>query len=108
MAENIINLTENNFKSEVLEATAPVLVDFWAAWCGPCRMLAPVVEELGADYQGKAKVCKMNVDENAKTAQDYGVMSIPTMLLFKDGKEVNRMVGFMPKENVAKALDQLL
>lgn len=108
MAGHIVSLNESNFKNEVLEAQGPVLVDFWAAWCGPCRMLAPVIEELAGDYEGKAKICKMNVDENTNTASRYGVMSIPTMLLFKEGKEVNRLVGFMPKDNIAQALNQML
>jgi len=108
MAGNIIDLNENTFKSEVLEAQTPVLVDFWAAWCGPCKMVAPVIEELAGDYQGKVKICKLNVDENRSLAGSYGVMSIPTMVLFKDGKEANRLVGFMPKDNIAKVLDQNL
>ena len=108
MADHIVSLNESNFKNEVLEAKVPVLVDFWAAWCGPCRMLAPVIEELAGDYEGKAKICKMNVDENSNTASGYGVMSIPTMLLFKEGKEVNRLVGFMPKDSIAQALNQVL
>jgi len=108
MADNIVQLQDGNFKEEVLESGIPVLVDFWAAWCGPCRMIAPVIEELAADYQGRVKVCKLNVDENGKTAQEYGVMSIPTIIIYKDGREVNRLVGFMPKANLSKALDQVL
>ncbi len=104
---NVVVITDANFKTEVLEAKGSVLVDFWASWCGPCKMIGPVIEELANDYQGKAKIGKMNVDENGKTAQEFGVMSIPTIILFKDGKEVNRMVGFMPKANLAKALDQI-
>lgn len=105
---NIREIGDNSFRVEVLEANEPVLVDFWAPWCGPCKMIAPVIEELAADYQGKAKVCKMNVDENTKIPSEYGVMSIPTMVIYKDGKEVNRLVGFMPKASLAKALDQVL
>lgn len=104
---NVVVITDANFKTEVLEAKGSVLVDFWASWCGPCKMIGPVIEELANDYQGKAKIGKMNVDENGKTAQEFGVMSIPTIILFKDAKEVNRMVGFMPKANLAKALDQI-
>jgi len=104
---NVVVITDANFKTEVLEAKGSVLVDFWASWCGPCKMIGPVIEELANDYQGKAKIGKMNVDENGKTAQEFGVMSIPTIILFKDGKEVNRMVGFMPKANLAKAIDQI-
>ncbi|PKM85862.1 MAG: thioredoxin [Firmicutes bacterium HGW-Firmicutes-12] len=105
---NVVSLGDDTFKQEVLEATGPILVDFWAPWCGPCKMLGPVVEELAGDYQGKAKICKLNVDESSKTAGEFGVMSIPTMVVFKDGKEVNRLVGFMPKANIAKVLDQIL
>jgi thioredoxin 1 len=106
-SNNVVTLGDGTFKEEVLEASVPVLVDFWASWCGPCKMLGPVVEELADDFQGKAKICKLNVDENSKTAGDYGVMSIPTMVVFKDGKEVNRLVGFMPKANIAKVLEQM-
>jgi len=105
---NVIQLKDNTFKDEVLEAKEPVLVDFWAAWCGPCRMIAPVIEELAEDYKGKVKICKMNVDENMKTAQEYGVMSIPTMILYKNGKEIDRLVGFMPKANIASKLDAVI
>lgn len=105
---NVITLSDGTFKKEVLESTEPVLVDFWASWCGPCKMIGPVVEELADDYKGKAKVGKLNVDENGQTAQTYGVMSIPTLIVFKGGKEVNRLVGFMPKANLAKAIDQAL
>lgn len=105
---NIVTLGDQEFKKEVLEAPGAVLVDFWAPWCGPCKMLGPVIEELADDYKGKAKICKLNVDDNQKTAGEYGVMSIPTVLVFKDGKEVNRMVGFAPKANIAKTLDQFI
>ncbi|MDX9870983.1 MAG: thioredoxin [Clostridia bacterium] len=110
MAENpnIVTLGDQGFKEEVLEAKGAVLVDFWAPWCGPCKMLGPVIEELADDFKGKAKICKLNVDENQKTAGDYGVMSIPTVVIFKDGKEVNRMVGFVPKANIAKVIEQYL
>lgn len=105
---NVIQLKDNTFKGEVLESTEPVLVDFWAAWCGPCKMIAPVIEELAEDYKGKVKICKLNVDENGKTAQDYGVMSIPTMILYKNGQEIDRLVGFMPKANIAKKLEAVM
>lgn len=107
-SDKVIQLTDNNFKNEVLDSTQPVLVDFWAAWCGPCKMIAPIIDEIAADYQGKVKIGKLNVDENSKTASEYGIMSIPTMVLFKNGKEVNRLVGFMPKAQLAKVLDQVL
>jgi thioredoxin 1 len=105
---NVVTLTEGNFQEEVLEASEPVLVDFWAAWCGPCKMIAPVVEELAADFAGKAKVAKLNVDDHGNIAQKYGVMSIPTLILFKDGKEQTRIVGFRPKGELAKAIEAAL
>jgi len=105
---NVVTFTDANFQEEVLEANEPVLVDFWAAWCGPCKMIAPVVEELAGDFVGKAKVGKLNVDEYGRTAQQYGVMSIPTLILFKDGKEQTRIVGFRPKAELAKAIEAAL
>ncbi|MFZ5943335.1 MAG: thioredoxin [Bacillota bacterium] len=105
---NVVTITENNFQEEVLQAKEPVLVDFWAAWCGPCKMIAPVVEELAGDFAGKAKISKLNVDEYGKIAQQYGVMSIPTLILFKDGKEASRIVGFRPKAELAKVIEEAL
>ncbi|HHY06763.1 MAG TPA: thioredoxin [Clostridia bacterium] len=105
---NLIYLSDNNFTSEVLEAEELVLVDFWAPWCGPCKMIGPIIEELSSEYRGKVKVCKLDVDENNKTAGDYGIMSIPTIILFKGGEEINRLVGFVPKAKIAKALDSAL
>ena len=98
-------MNEDNFRQEVLKSEMPVLVDFWAAWCGPCKMVGPIVEELANDYAGKAKVCKLNVDDCGRIAQSYGVMSIPTLILFKDGQEANRIVGFRPKAELAKLLE---
>ena len=103
--QNVVMLNEDNFRQEVLKSEMPVLVDFWAAWCGPCKMVGPIVEELANDYVGKAKVCKLNVDDCGRIAQSYGVMSIPTLILFKDGQEVNRIVGFRPKAELAKLLE---
>ncbi len=103
--QNVVMLNEENFRQEVLKADVPVLVDFWAAWCGPCKMVGPIVEELANDYVGKAKVCKLNVDDCGRIAQSYGVMSIPTLILFKGGQEVNRVVGFRPKGELAKMLE---
>lgn len=102
---NLVTFSDANFQEEVLQSSEPVLVDFWAAWCGPCKMIAPVVEELATEFDGKAKVGKLNVDEYGRIAQQYGVMSIPTLVLFKDGKEVNRIVGFRPKAELAKILE---
>lgn len=97
-------VTDATFEAEVLKADLPVLVDFWAAWCGPCKMIAPVVEELARDYAGKLKVCKLNVDENNQTAAQFGIMSIPTLMLFKDGKPVERLIGYMPKAKLVEKL----
>ena len=105
MSGNVVNVTDVSFETDVLQSGVPVLVDFWASWCGPCKMVGPIVEELADDFAGKAKVCKLNVDENTKTAQAYGVMSIPTLILFKNGKEVDRVVGFRPKADLAELLE---
>jgi len=92
-----LNVNDANFKQEVLESTIPTLVDFWAQWCGPCKMVAPVVDEIAKDYQGRLKVCKVNVDEAPQTASSYGVMSIPTISIFKDGKVMEQVVGAVDK-----------
>jgi len=92
-----INVSDQNFQKEVLESKIPVLVDFWAPWCGPCRMVAPVVEEIEKDYEGKIKVCKVNVDEAGSAAEKYNVMSIPTLALFKDGEVATQTIGAQPK-----------
>ena len=105
MSGNVVNVTDVSFGTDVLQSGVPVLVDFWASWCGPCKMVGPIVEELADDFAGKVKVCKLNVDENTKTAQAYGVMSIPTLILFKNGKEVDRVVGFRPKADLAELLE---
>lgn len=102
MAE--INVTESNFDTEVLNANTPVLLDFWATWCGPCRMLAPVIEEIAKEYDGKIKVGKVNVDEEPHLANSFGIESIPTVLLFKNGKVENMSVGYRPKEEIVKML----
>lgn len=99
-----IRVNDENFKKEVLESKVPVLVDFWAEWCMPCRMVAPVVEEIAKEYQGKLKVCKLNVDEARNTASDYGIMSIPTIAIFKNGKVINKVVGALPKAELEKAI----
>lgn len=99
-----VTLTESNFKSEALESALPVLVDFWAQWCGPCKSMLPVVARIAEEKSGSLKVGKVNVDEQPSLAQDYGVMSIPTFILFKDGKAVARAVGGMPMEDLLSAL----
>ena len=102
MAE--ITLTTSNFEKEVLESDLPVLVDFWADWCGPCKMLAPTIEEIAKEYEGKVKVGKVNIDEFAQLAIKYGVASIPTVILFKDGQVVDKSVGFVPKSSIEEML----
>ena len=101
-------LTDENFEQEVLNATEPVLVDFWATWCGPCRMLAPVVEQLAQDYAGKVKVCKMDVDQGMNTAGKYQISSVPTLIAFKNGQVVFQAGGLRSKEALAAKLDALL
>ena len=103
-----ITATEANFKSEVLESSQPVLVDFWAEWCGPCKMIAPAIEELASEFDGKAKVVKVNVDDEQSVAMEYGIRSIPTLLFFHNGKVVDQVVGAQPKEALAKKLEGLV
>jgi len=100
----VIAFTDQNFEKEVLKSEMAVLVDFWAPWCGPCQMVGPVIEELAKENEGKVKVGKLNVDENPQTAAKYGVMSIPTVILFKEGKEVGRKIGFEGKESLVKLI----
>ncbi len=102
---NATEFTEANFQDEVLQSSEPVLVDFWAPWCGPCRMIAPVIEELASEYSGAVKVGKVNIDDNPGPAQTYGVMNIPTLLLFKSGEVVDRFVGVQSKAKLQQALD---
>ena len=104
----LIALTDENFSDEVLSADLPVLVDFWATWCGPCRMIAPIVEELSSEYEGKAKVCKLDVDTAQKTAAEFGIRSIPTLLIFKDGKVADQLIGAVPKQQITEKLDASL
>ncbi len=98
-------ITKDNFKTEVLESNVPVLLDFFATWCGPCRMLAPIIEELAEEAEGKFKVCKMDVDEEPEIAEEYGVFSIPTLMVFKDCKVVNAHTGFAPKDEVLALIE---
>lgn len=108
MAENIIDATDANFDDEVLKSELPVLVDFWAVWCVPCKMIAPLVDELAVEHKDKLKVCKVNVDENQKVPARYGIRGIPTLLLFKGGELKETMVGVLPKDKIINALNKHL
>lgn len=103
-----VHLSNDNFKKEVLDSKIPCLVDFWAEWCGPCRRVAPVVEEIADEFQGRFKVAKLNVDEGSKIASVYGVMSIPTLMFFKDGKVVEQIVGAVVKQELVAKMEELL
>ena len=108
MVGSVVEFSETNFEAEVMQASTPVLVDLWAAWCGPCRMIAPVVEELAGKYQGKMKMGKLNVDDHPQLAGRFRVMNIPTLLLFKGGQEVDRIVGVVPKEELVRRIDAVV
>ena len=101
-------VTDNNWDTEVLKSEEPVLVDFWAPWCGPCRMVAPVVEELASEYDGKVKFLKLNTDDNVQTASRYGVRSIPTLMMFKGGEAVDHVIGFRPKSQLKQTIEKAL
>jgi thioredoxin 1 len=104
MAENINAVSDATFESEVLKSPVPVLIDFWAPWCGPCKAIAPIVDELAGEYAGKLKIVKMNVDENPRTPAQYGVRGIPNLILFKDGTVQQQIVGAVPKAHLVKAI----
>jgi thioredoxin 1 len=108
MAEGIIEVTTSTWDQEVLKEKGLVMVDFWAVWCGPCRMIAPTVEEIAKEYAGKLKVCKLNTDENPDIASRYKIMGIPTLMFFKDGDKVDQIVGAVPKPQLKAKIDQLL
>ncbi len=108
MAEGLVEVTSSTWDQEVLKADGLVLVDFWAVWCGPCRMIAPTIEELAREYEGRLKVCKLNTDENSDVASRYKIMGIPTLMFFKDGEKVDQIVGAIPKAQLKAKIDQLL
>ena len=108
MTENVIEFNDQNFDSDVLEAGTPVLVDFWAVWCGPCKAIAPIVEEIANDYNGKVKVGKMDVDRNNQVAMRYGIRSIPTLLVFNNGEVVDQVIGNVGKESIESMLNKAL
>ena len=100
-----IEITDANFEEEVLKSEVPVLIDFWAVWCGPCKLIAPIVDELAGEYEGKAKIGKLDVDNNQNISIKYGIRSIPTLLIFKDGKIVDQIVGAVPKTHIVEKLN---
>ena len=108
MAGSVIEVSDKNFEQEVAQSPIPVLVDMWAAWCGPCRMIAPVIEELVGIFQGKVKAVKINVDDYPQLASQFRIMNIPTLLLFKEAKEVDRIVGVVPKEELARRIERVI
>ena len=108
MAANITDVTDNNFQAEVIESDKPVLVDFWAPWCGPCRVIAPSLEEIADEQADALRIVKLNVDENQQTAARYGVMSIPTLLVFKNGEVAKTIVGALPKKRLVQELEPAL
>ena len=107
-ANNIVTLTQANFEQEVIKSAAPVLVDFWAEWCGPCKMIAPVLEELAGEYDGKVKIGKVNIDEHQQLAINYGINSIPTLLFFKNGEVADQVVGMRSKRDLKASFDRVL
>jgi thioredoxin 1 len=105
---NLVEITDDNFETEVINSDKPVLIDFWAVWCGPCKLIAPIVEELANEYDGKVKIGKLDVDSNQQTSIKFGVRSIPTLLLFKDGKLKETIIGAVPKKNIVDKLNSVI
>lgn len=108
MAGDVIEFTDGNFATEVLQADTPVLVDFWAEWCGPCKVIGPTVEEIAGDYQGRVKVGKLNVDHNQQVAMEFGIRSIPTLLIFNSGTVANQIVGAVSKARITELLNEVI
>lgn len=108
MGENIINVSDSTFDSTILQSEVPALVDFWASWCAPCKAIAPMVDEMAQEYQGRVRVAKMNVDDNPATPGRYGVRGIPTLILFKGGKVVDQLVGAVPKNQIKELIEKAL
>ncbi len=108
MSQDLINVTDNDFEQEILKSDKPTLVDFWAPWCGPCQRIAPIIEELASEYKDKVKVAKINVDESRKIATDLGVMSIPTLMLFKGGEMVDKVIGLVSKDRLKELINKAL
>jgi thioredoxin 1 len=108
MADNIVQVSDDTFENEVLKSPLPVLIDFWAPWCGPCRAIAPIVDQLADEYAGKLKIVKMNVDDNPRTPANYGVRGIPNLILFKNGQVQQQIVGAVPKSHLVKAISTVV
>lgn len=108
MSKDLVNVTDSDFEQEILKSDKPALVDFWAPWCGPCQRIAPIIEELASEYKDKVKIAKLNVDESRKVATDMGVMSIPTLMLFKGGKMVDKVIGLVSKDRLKELMNKAL
>lgn len=104
----IVHVTDENFEGEVINSTLPVLVDFWATWCPPCKLIAPIVEEIAQEYEGRLKVCKFDVGQQSKTPSKYGIMGIPTLFLFKEGEAKEQIVGYVPKEHIIEKIETVI
>ena len=103
-----VQVSDDSFEAEVLDSSIPVLVDFWAGWCGPCKLLAPVIDEIAADYEGKLKVCKFDVEKGGKVPSQYGVMSIPAVFIFKEGEVQEQIIGYVPREHIVEKIERVV